>query len=120
MTAATNIASLILALAILFIIIYLSYLAASWKQCTQRELLKTSATLFGASFLMSIAGALLQGILPGGLTKLLINSAFFVLMYMLGRSQLRLSRKRALLAVCIPLCLILLLLAWFIASLPAR
>ncbi|MBR1981603.1 MAG: hypothetical protein IKA23_02505 [Akkermansia sp.] len=119
MTAATSLVSLVIALAILFVIIYLSYLVVSWKQCTQRELLKTSATLFGASFVMSLAGVLLQGVLPGGLSKLLVNIAFFVLMYILGRRQLRLSRKRAILAVCIPLSLTLLGLAMLIVFMQA-
>lgn len=108
-----------IALAVLFAIIYVSYLLVARKQCSQREILRTSAALASLGFLLGLLGALLNGFLPTWSTQLLTNVAFIILQYRYGVRWLRLSRKRAVLAVCITIGLLILLTAGMIASLSA-
>lgn len=105
------------ALAVLFVIIYVSYLLVARKQCTQREILRTSAALAGLGALLGLLGALLNGVLPTWSTQLLTNIAFIILQYRYGVRWLRLSRKRAVLAICLTIVLIILLTAGVIVSL---
>ena len=105
------------ALAVLFAIIYISYLLVARKQCTQREILRTSAALTGLWALLGLLGALLNGLLPTWSTQLLTNIAFIILQYRYGIRWLRLSRKRAVLAICLTIVLVILLTAGVIVSL---
>ena len=105
------------ALAVLFAIIYISYLLVARKQCTQREILRTSAALTGLWALLGLLGTLLNGLLPTWSTQLLTNIAFIILQYRYGVRWLRLSRKRAVLAICFTIVLVILLIAGVIVSL---
>lgn len=104
------------ALAVLFAIIYISYLLVARKQCTQREILRTSAALTGLWALLGLLGTLLNGVLPTWSTQLLTNIAFIILQYLFGVRWLRLSLKRAVLAICLTIVLIILLIAGMIVS----
>lgn len=108
-----------IAFAVLFAIIYVSYLLVARKQCTQREILRTSAVLTGLWAILWYLGTLLNGVLPTWSTQLLTNIAFIILQYRYGVRWLHLSRKRAVLAVCITIGLLILLTAGMIASLSA-
>lgn len=105
------------ALAVLFAIIYVSYFLVARKQCTQREILRTSAALTGLGALLGFLCTLLNGILPAWSTQLLTNIAFIILQYRYGVRRLRLSRKRAVLAICLTIVLVILLTAGVIVSL---
>lgn len=104
------------ALAVLFAIIYISYLLVARKQCTQREILRTSAALTGMGALLWLLGTLLNGVLPTWSTQLLTNIAFIILQYRYGVRWLRLSRKSAVLAICLTIVLVILLTAGMIVS----
>lgn len=104
------------ALAVLFAIIYISYLLVARKQCTQREILRTSAALTGMGALLWLFGTLLHGVLPTWSTQLLTNIAFIILQYRYGVRWLRLSRKSAVLAICLTIVLVILLTAGMIIS----
>ena len=95
----------------------ISYLLVARKQCTQREILRTSAALTGLGALLGLLGALLNGLLPTWSTQLLTNIAFIILQYHYGVRWLRLSRKRAVLAICLTIVLVILLTAGVIVSL---
>ena len=116
MTIFPFIIGIAVALAVLFAIIYVSYFLVARKQCTQSEILRTSAALTGLGALLGLFGALLNGLLPTWSTQLLTNIAFIILQYRYGIRWLRLSRKRAVLAICLTIVLIILLTAGMIAS----
>lgn len=106
-----------IALAVLFGIVYISYLPVACKQCTQREILKTSAKLTCAGLFLALLGAPLTEILPKWSIQVLTNVAFIILQYRMGVHSLSLSRKRAVLAVCISIALFILLTVGMIAAL---
>ena len=117
MTIFPFILGIAVALAVLFAIIYVSYFLVARKQCTQREILRTSAALTGLGALLGLFGTLLNGVLPTWSTQLLTNIAFIILQYHYGVRGLRLSRKRAVLAICLTIVLIILLVAGMVVSL---
>lgn len=117
MTIFPLIISVAITFAVLFAIIYISYLLVARKQCAQREILRTSAALTSLGFLLGLLGTLLNAFLPTWSTQLLTNVAFIILQYRYGIRWLRLSRKRAFLAVCISIGLLILLIGGMIAML---
>lgn len=119
MTAAAPLLAFAIVAAILFGFIYLGFFIAGRTQCTKQEILRCSAALAGLGLMLGMLGSILNVLLPIWGTRVLIHIAFIILHYQFGRRMLKLSWKRAVLAVCITIGLFLVLFFGLIALLYA-
>ncbi|MBQ2869112.1 MAG: hypothetical protein IJE88_03700 [Akkermansia sp.] len=119
MTAAAPLLAFALVAAILFGFIYLGFFIAGRTQCTKQEILRCSAALTGTGLIFSLLSSILHVLLPIWDTRVLIHIAFIILHYQFGRRMLKLSWKRAVLAVCITIGLFLVLFFALISMLYA-
>lgn len=119
MTAAIPLLAFAIVVAILFGFIYLGFFIAGRTQCTQQEILRCSAALAGLGLMLGMLGSMLNVLLPVWSTRVLVNVVFIILHYQFGRRMLKLSWKRAVLAVCITIAILILLIAGMIATLAA-
>lgn len=119
MTAAIPLLAFAIVVAILFGFIYLGFSIAGRTHCTQQEILRCSAALAGLGLMLGMLGSMLNVLLPVWSTRVLVNVAFIILHYQFGRRMLKLSWKRAVLAVCITIAILILLIAGMIATLAA-